>query len=103
MTHRELWLSHRPQPHRRIYGPPSHEQLDVAERRIAIDEIDTFELDLEIAVDHRQRMRRPRRIEILPVETGLDVVHRRPGHVLVCRVVALLDLWRLQQMMAAAL
>src|SRR5581483_9246025 len=48
-------------------------------------------------------MRRPGRVELLVVIARLDVVHRRPGDVFVCRLVALVDLRRLQHMMAATL
>src|SRR6476659_8976974 len=56
----------------------SHEQLDVAEGGIAIDDVDPLQLDLERTVDHGQRMRRPGGVQGLLVEARFDVVHRCP-------------------------
>src|SRR6478735_5977308 len=96
---RTRWRGRRPEA--ALTG--SHEQLDVAECGIAIDDVDPLQLDLERAVDHDQRVRGPGRVKVLLVEPRLDIVHRRPGDIFVCRLVAAVDLRCLQYMMATAL
>src|SRR2546423_15110708 len=78
---------------------PSHKELDVAEGSIAIDQVDTLELDLELAVLDAQVMRDPCRIERLLVQASLDIMYRGPGDVAIGGGVARIDLRRLQHAM----
>src|SRR6185369_4807002 len=81
----------------------SHEELDVAKRRVEIDEIDALELDLEAITDLDDVMRRPPRVALQHVAArlGVDVGSPRLEHA--GRGVAQDDPRGLEQMMAAAL
>src|SRR5215831_17406916 len=81
----------------------SHEKLDVPESRVAIDEIDALEFDPQLAVNDSQCVGRPGGVKLLVVVPGFDVVHRSPGHEFVVGFISLVDLWRLQDVMAPAL
>src|SRR5690242_5667346 len=60
----------------------SHEKLDIAERRVEIDEIDALELDLEAIADLDKIVRRPPRkaLQHVAARLGVDVGRARLEH-----------------------
>src|SRR4051812_23387958 len=80
----------------------SHEKLDVTESRVAIDDVDALQLDLQLTFHGCQRVGSPGRVDLLLVVTRFDIVHGCPSDVFVINVVTLVDLRRLQKMTATA-
>src|ERR1700722_10730374 len=80
----------------------SEEELDRGQRRVAIEDVDALQPDLERAVDEREMMEDRADIDELLVATGLGVVELGARHIFVARGVDALDLRPLQQMVTAA-
>ncbi len=77
--------------------------MDVAERRVAVDEVDALQADLELPAVDGERVLRPPGIELLFVEPRLHVVEGRIGLVHVAGRIARVDGGHLQHVVAAAL
>src|SRR5690606_12895524 len=81
----------------------SHKQLDIAERRVAIEQIHPFQTDLQSVVLAHQGVGIPTHIDILVVATRFRVVEGATHGVFAFLLVHAFHSGLLEQMMAAAL